>query len=90
MEIETVRRVAKIARLHLSSSEEEALAQELEEVLAYLSLLDEAPPMETHEFNPVRIANIMREDEPIQNPRALEIRDSMDTYEDLVRGPRLS
>jgi len=90
MDIETVRKVARVARLRLTPSEELQFAQDLEEVLQYFSLLDEAPQVETHDFNPVRVADILREDEPSRDVNAERLRDSMDTYEDMVRGPRLS
>ncbi len=47
MDIETVRKVARVARLKLSPQEEEQFSRDLEEVLQYFSLLDEAPQVET-------------------------------------------
>ena len=90
MDIETVRRVAKVARLKLTPSEEEQFAKDLEDVLNYFSILDQAPAVESHDFNPVRVADVLREDEPGQDIDPEELRDSMDTYQDMVRGPRLS
>lgn len=90
MDVDTVRKVARVARLRLSPEEEQRFAKDLEEMLDYFSLLDEAPQVETHDFNPVRIADVLREDEPFSDPSAEGLRDSMDTYEDMVRGPRLS
>ncbi len=90
MDIETVRKVARVARLKLAPSEEMQFAQDLEDVLQYFSLLDEAPQVDTHDFNPVRVADVLREDEPSRDSNADELRDSMDTYDDMVRGPKLS
>jgi aspartyl-tRNA(Asn)/glutamyl-tRNA(Gln) amidotransferase subunit C len=90
MDVETVRKVARVARLKLTPDEEKEFARDLEEVLTYFSLLDEAPQVDTHDFNPVRVADVLREDEPAQDVNAEKLRDSMDTYQDMVRGPRLS
>jgi len=90
MDVETVRKVARVARLKLAPDEEKEFARDLEEVLAYFSLLDEAPQVDTHDFNPVRVADVLREDEPARDVNAEKLRDSMDTYQDMVRGPRLS
>jgi len=90
MDIETVRKVARVARLKLTPDEEKEFARDLEEVLTYFSLLDEAPRVDTHDFNPVRVADVLREDDPARDVNAEKLRDSMDTYQDMVRGPRLS
>jgi aspartyl-tRNA(Asn)/glutamyl-tRNA(Gln) amidotransferase subunit C len=90
MDADTVRKVAKVARLRLTQEEAEQFARDLDEVLEFFSLLDEAPQVDTHDFNPVRVADVLREDEPSRDPNADVLRDSMDTYQDLVRGPRLS
>lgn len=90
MDVDTVRKVARVARLRLSPEEEQRFAKDLEEMLDYLSLLDEAPHVDTHDFNPVKVADVLREDEPAADPNSEKLRDSMDTYEDMVRGPRLS
>lgn len=90
MDAVTVRKVAKVARLRLTQEEVDQFSRDLEEVLEYFSLLDEAPQVDTHDFNPVRVADVLREDEPARDVNAEKLRDSMDTYEEMVRGPRLS
>jgi aspartyl-tRNA(Asn)/glutamyl-tRNA(Gln) amidotransferase subunit C len=90
MDVETVRKVAKVARLRLSPNEEAQFARDLEEVLNYFSILDQAPSVETHDFNPVRISDILREDVPGQDIEPEILKGSMDTYQDMVRGPKLS
>jgi aspartyl-tRNA(Asn)/glutamyl-tRNA(Gln) amidotransferase subunit C len=90
MDREIVERVARIARLKLTDEELEKYSSDLSEILEYFKVLDEAPGTESFGFNPVEIADILREDEPCMeiDPDVL-LRD-MKTYEDYVRGPRLS
>lgn len=90
MDVETVRKVAKVARLRLSPDEEQQFAKDLEDVLNYFSILDLAPSVQTHDFNPVRIIDVLREDESEQEIDPEVLKGSMDTYQDLVRGPKLS
>jgi len=90
MDIDTVRNVARIARLRLSPEEERQFAQDLEEVLAYMAVLDEAPSRGEHDFIPVPVHDVLREDVEARDVDADGLRDSMDIYQDLVRGPRLS
>ena len=90
MDLEVVRKVARIARLELSEEELEEFSRDLEEILEYLSVLDEAPSSEEYGFNPVLIEDIMREDEPGLDIDPSLLRDLLDTYQDWVRGPRLA
>lgn len=90
MHIETVRRVARIARLNLTPEEEQRFAKDLEEILAYMDVLDEAESTEQHDFNPVPVKDVLREDAEGRDIDAETLLDSMDTYERMVRGPRLS
>jgi aspartyl-tRNA(Asn)/glutamyl-tRNA(Gln) amidotransferase subunit C len=90
MDLEVVRKVARIARLELSDEELEEFSGDLEEILDYLSVLDEAPSSEEYGFNPVPIEDLMREDEPFLEIDPAELRDMMDTYQDWIRGPKLA
>lgn len=90
MDLEVVRKVARIARLELSDEELEEFSGDLEEILDYLSVLDEAPSSEEYGFNPVPIEDLMREDEPLLEIDPAELRDMMDTYQDWIRGPKLA
>lgn len=90
MDLEVVRKVARIARLELSDEELEEFSGDLEEILDYLSVLDEAPASEEYGFNPVPIEDVMREDEPFLEIDPEKLRDLLDTYQDWVRGPRLA
>ena len=90
MDRETVERVARAAHIKLSEAELEAYSKDLNDILAYFELLDEAPGCEESGVNPIEVADVLRDDEPRMDidPDAL-LRD-MDTYERYVRGPRLS
>ena len=90
MELDVVRKVAQIARLELSPEELEEFSKDLEEILEYLSVLDEAPSDEGHDFNPVPIEDVLREDLPSLEIDPLDLRELMNTYQDWVRGPRLA
>lgn len=90
MDLKVVRKVARIARLELSEDELEEFSRDLEEILEYLSGLDEAPSCEEYGFNPVPIEDVMREDEPSLDIDPSLLRELLDTYQDWVRGPRLA
>lgn len=90
MDLEIVRKVARIARLELTQQELEEFSGDLEEILEYLSMLDEAPSGGEEDFNPVPVEDVLREDEPSMEIDAEELREKMDTYRDWVRGPRLA
>ncbi len=90
MDLEEVKSVARNARLELTEEEMQGFAKDLEDVLSYFSVLDEAPDIGKHDFNPVPVANVLREDEVCRDVDAGLLRDSMDTYQDMVRGPKLT
>ena len=90
MDLEIVRKVARIARLELTPQELEEFSGDLEEILEYLSMLDEAPSGGEEGFNPVPVEDVLREDEPSMEIDAEELRGKMNTYRDWVRGPRLA
>ncbi len=89
MDIEVVRKVAKIARLELSDQELEEFSRDLEEIVDYLSLLDEVPSRQHVGFNSVPVEDVLREDDPSLEIDPARLRELMDTYQDWVRGPRL-
>jgi len=90
MDLDVVRKVARIARLELTDEELEEFSVDLAEILEYLSILDKAPTTSGYGFNPVPIEDILREDEESIDIDPEMLRDMMDIYEELVRGPRLS
>lgn len=90
MDLETISRVAKVARLALTEEEMERYARDLEDIVNSFSVLDEAPAKEVFTFNPIPVVDVLREDEPSQDLDPQLLRSQMGTYEDYVRGPRLS
>jgi aspartyl-tRNA(Asn)/glutamyl-tRNA(Gln) amidotransferase subunit C len=90
MDIEKVKRVAKVARLELTDEELKKFAQDLEDILNNFSVLDEAPGLTEYDFNPVPVNDVLREDHVGQEFDPALLRAMMDTYEEYVRGPKLS
>lgn len=90
MDQETVRRVAKVARLKLTEAELVQYAADLEDILTAFSVLDEAPSLEEFDLGPVKVEDILREDVVCRDSDPSELRDLMRTRDDWVRGPRLS
>ncbi|MDH7508287.1 MAG: aspartyl/glutamyl-tRNA amidotransferase subunit C [Methanomassiliicoccales archaeon] len=90
MDKQQVNEIARIARLILSKEEIEEFSSDLEDILNYFSVLDEAPTRDDFMLNPVLIENIMRDDEQYQVIDPEVLRRSMRVFEGYVRGPRLS
>ena len=90
MDTETVRKVAKVARLKLTDAELQQYAADLEDILAAFSVLDEAPAVEEFDLGPIKVEDVLREDEVSRDSDPAELRDGMGTKDDWVRGPRLS
>jgi aspartyl-tRNA(Asn)/glutamyl-tRNA(Gln) amidotransferase subunit C len=87
MDKETVGRVARIAHLNLTEEELERYSKDLEEILDYFQLLDEAPGEDSQGFNPVEVADVLREDIPSQEIPTQELMKKMKVYDGYVRGP---
>jgi aspartyl-tRNA(Asn)/glutamyl-tRNA(Gln) amidotransferase subunit C len=90
MDRDTILKVAKVARLELSEEEMVRYAKDLEDILDSFSVLDEAPMNEAYTFNPIPVVNVLREDEPGQDIDDELLRKQLETYDNYVRGPRLS
>jgi len=89
LDVRTVKKVARIARLRLTEEEIAQYAEDMDDVLNYFAILDEAPDLGRHDFNPVPVSDVLREDEPSLDISPEELRAMMDTYQEMVRGPRL-
>jgi aspartyl/glutamyl-tRNA(Asn/Gln) amidotransferase C subunit len=90
MDRETVHKVAKVARLKLTEAELEEYAADLEDILTAFAVLDEAPSMDEFDLGPVKVEDVLREDEVVRDSDPSELRDVLRTRDDWVRGPRLS
>ena len=90
MDREIVERVARIAHLDLTEEELERYSADLGEILEYFAMLDEAPGVENKGFNPIEIADALRDDVPSMDIPADECTKDMRTYDGYIRGPRLA
>lgn len=90
MDKDIVERVAKVSRLNLTENEIEEFRNDLESILGYFDMLDDAPNVEEFGFNPVEIADVFRDDVPSSEFDPQDLLRDMKTYEGYVRGPRLS
>ncbi|MGN1044841.1 MAG: aspartyl/glutamyl-tRNA amidotransferase subunit C [Candidatus Methanomethylophilaceae archaeon] len=90
MDREIVERVARIAHLDLTEEELEKYGGDLSEILEYFQMLDEIPGDDAVGFNPIEVADVLREDVPSVEIDPDELLRDMRTYERYVRGPRLS
>ena len=89
MDEETVRKVARVARLDLTDEEVSRYAVDLEEILSAFAILDEAPAMEDFDLDPVPVEDRLRDDEAIDYEDTARLRREMQTMDGWVRGPRL-
>ncbi|MDR0523306.1 MAG: Asp-tRNA(Asn)/Glu-tRNA(Gln) amidotransferase subunit GatC [Candidatus Methanoplasma sp.] len=90
MDLETVARVARAARISLTEEEAERYRRDLTDILDYFKVLDEAPDGSSAGVNPVEVADALRDDEPRVCADAYAMLSGMKTYDGYVRGPRLS
>jgi aspartyl-tRNA(Asn)/glutamyl-tRNA(Gln) amidotransferase subunit C len=90
MDKATVERVARAAHIKLTEEELEMYSKDLNDILSYFELLDEAPECDSYGLNPIEVADIMRDDEPVVAYDPDVLLRNMNTYEGYVRGPRLS
>ena len=85
---ETVERVAKLARIELTAREVKKFEKDLNDILAAFKTLDEAP-MSEPSFQPIKMQNVMREDEPekcLTNEEAL--RNTKHKEKGFFKGPK--
>ena len=90
MDRQTVERVARAAHIKLTEEELERYSNDLNDILSYFELLDEAPGCENWGVNPIEVADVLRDDEPRMDIDPDQLLRGMNTYEGYVRGPRLS
>ena len=85
---ETVECVAKLARIELTAREVKKFEKDLNDILAAFKTLDEAP-MSEPSFQPIKMQNVMREDEPekcLTNEEAL--RNTKHKEKGFFKGPK--
>ena len=89
MDSQTVEKVARAAHIKLTEEELERYTKDLDEILTFLEILDDAPECENWGLGPIEVADIKRNDEPHIDIDPEVLLKDMDTYEGFVRGPRL-
>ena len=89
MDEETVRRVARVARIDLTDEEITKHAVELNNMLSAFKILDDIPLAEISEIDPITIEDHFRDDAVQPYPDPSELRREMRTVDGWVRGPRL-
>ena len=89
MDEETVRKVARVARLDLTDEEVSKYAVDLEDILSTFEVLDEAPVTEDFDLTPVPVDDRLRDDGVLAYPDPARLRREMRTADGWVRGPRL-
>ena len=90
MDEETVRKVARVARLDLTDEEVSRYAADLEGILSTFEVLDEAPSTEDFDLDPVPVEDRLRDDEVLAYPDPARLKQEMRTADGWVRGPRLT
>jgi len=90
MDRDIVAKVAKTAHLTLTDEELDRYARDLGEILDYFRVLDEAPDHAGVGVNPVEITDVLRDDDPRQEFSSEDLLRDMKTYENYIRGPKLS
>ena len=85
---ETVRHVAKIARLELTKREVDKFQKDMNEILAAFKILDEAPNADPS-FQPVEIKNVFREDK-IETclPNEVALKNTKHKEKGFFKGPK--
>jgi len=89
MDEETFKRIAKAAHLAFSDEESKRYLAELNEILALVNELDDAPGEDGFGVIPIDVADVLRDDIPDLSYDPYELLKDMKTYENYVRGPRL-
>ena len=90
MDRNIVDRAAHIAHLALTEEELDRYSRDLGEILDYFEMLDGAPEADSVGFNPVEIADALRDDVPKTEVPPEECTKDMKTYDGYIRGPKLS
>ena len=90
MDRDIVEKAARIVHLDLTEEELERYEKDLTEILDYFQMLDEIPGEDAIGFNPLIVADVLREDEPRTDIKPDLLLKDMKTYDDYVRGPELS
>lgn len=87
---EILERVAKVAKLDLTSEEKKEFLPQMEEILEYFKLMDEADADNELKVHPVEIGENMREDIVKKSlPREKILGLSKNTKDEYFKGPKV-
>ncbi len=89
MDKKIIERMVHSAHLDLTDEEFTVFGTELDKILDYFEILDDAPDGDWVGITPVEVFDILREDEPHMTYKAEDLLDDMRTYDGYIRGPRL-
>ena len=90
MDRKVIGRIADAANISLSEEEIGRYSKDLDEILDHFSILDGAPEGDGPGVNPTEVADILRDDVPGIFIDPFELLKDMRTYDNYVRGPKLS
>ena len=90
MDIDTIKRIAGVARIGLTDEELRKFKEEIDGFLNILNALNDAPKNDSFCFDPSGVSDVLREDVPIVDDTADEMLGSMNTYDGFVRGPKVA
>ena len=89
MDRETVRRAADVARICLDEKELKSFNEEIDLLCDLLDTLNGAPECDSFCFDPVGVADVLREDVPKVDDNIENMLRSMPVHEGYVRGPKI-
>lgn len=87
---EIVEKTARVAHISLTEEERARYERDLSDLLDCFNVLDGAPETGGLCMNPVEVADITREDTARIEIDPYDLLREMDTYDNYIRGPRLS
>lgn len=85
---ETLKHVAKLARLSLSEEEQERFLPELDQVLEAFGALGEPGRETAASLHPISIEDVLRDDVPREEQPPVPLRPE-ELYRDFIRGPKV-
>jgi len=87
--IQTVEKVAKIARLNLTDNEKQKFQKDLNDILAAFKVLDEAKADEKPSFQPYDIKDVLREDKEEEPLGQKALDNTKHKEKGFIKGPKV-
>lgn len=89
MNKEIVEKTARVAHITLTDEELNRYSADFDEIFRHFEIIIDAPEIENHGFNPVEIANVLREDIPSMEIPSEDCLKDMKIYDGYIKGPRI-